>query len=380
MLGRAAEIDSSALRAVVTLQAIRGHQAELQAIANANGGNRAEGTSGFNASLDYVADQLFAAGYAVTIESFDTTANLIAELPGSDDRLVIVGAHLDSVSSGPGIQDNGSGSAAILEIALQMKALNIESVNRVRFVWWSGEETSSHGVLSHVLNMSMSEREAALYLNFDMIGSPNFVRFVYDGDSSDSVTVNPAGSEKIEAVFLDYFAGQGLATKATDFSEHQALPIFRIAGIPVGGLFAGAFAIKTTDEAAIFGGTAGDQHDPCHHLACDTFANVSLEVLDQFSDAAAHAVLYFALTSIVEERLADLISTVRGLVIPSKDGLSAKLDAALTAVEAGNERAAMNILRAFINQVEAKRRSGGLSNAEADALVATAQIIIDSLS
>ena len=75
-------------------------------------GNRAENTSGFSASSDYVRDQLIAAGYTVTIEFFDATSNLIAELPGDDSRLVIAGAHLDSVAGGPGNQDNGSGTAA----------------------------------------------------------------------------------------------------------------------------------------------------------------------------------------------------------------------------------------------------------------------------
>ena len=130
----------------------------------------------------------------------------------------------------------------------------------------------------------------------------------------------------------------------------------------------------------MFGGTAGEQYDPCHHLACDTFDNISLLLLDEFSDAAAHAVLHFALTDTAHEGLAELAAAVAELAIPSAGGLSAKIDAILAALEAGNERAALGLLRAFINEVEAKRRAGELTNAEADALVATAQMIIDSLS
>ena len=376
----AGEIDSSTLRAAVTLEGVRTHQIALQDIADANGGIRAENTPGYTASLDYVRGLLLGAGYDVSVENFDATSNLIAEIPGRDDRLVIVGAHLDSIATGPGINDNGSGTAVILEIALQIAALGIVPDNRVRFAWWGADDSTGNGSSTHVLNMTVPERDVALYLNFDMLGSPNFVRFVYDGDSSDSSTVNPDGSGKIEEVFLDYFAAQGLATKPSDFSEHPALPTFRTAKSPVGGICGGAFGIKSSEEAGIFGGTVGAQYDPCHHLACDTSDNVSLQVLDEHADAAAHAVMYFALTTVHEEALEDLRSAVNSLSLMSKNGLLAKLDGALDDIEAGDERAAARHLRAFINQVEAKRRTGALTDAEADSLVAKAQAIIDSLS
>jgi aminopeptidase S len=379
LTGVAGAVDSSELRAAVTLDGVRAHQYALQSIADANVGNRAENTTGFSASSDYVRDQLIAAGYAVTIQSFDATSNLIAELPGDDSRLVIAGAHLDSVAAGPGNQDNGSGAAAILEIALQMAALGIEPVNRVRFVWWGAEETTGNGTRFHLLNMTTSERNAALYLNFDMLGSSNGVRFVYDGDSSDTSIVNPGGSAKIEQVFLDYFASAGQATLPSDISEHPALPEFRTAGIPVGGLFGGAFGIKTEAEVAVFGGTAGDQYDPCHHLACDTVNNINLRLLDEYADAAAHTILHFALTSVAEESFDDLMDAVASLPLASAAGLAAKLDAAQAAIARGNERAGINLLMAFIRQVEAKRRTGELSDTEADALIAEAQLIIDSL-
>jgi hypothetical protein len=375
----AGAVDSDELRAAVTLEGVRQHQSELQNIANANGGTRAENSPGFDASLSYVRDQLIAAGYIVRLESFDATANLVAELPGDAGRLVIVGAHLDSLSPGPGIHDNGSGSASILEIARQFAALDIEPVNRVRFVWWGADETTGNGTRFHILNMPPDERDAALYLNFDMLGSSNGVRFVYDGDSSGSSVVNPGGSAKIEQVFLDYFAGAGLATKQSDISAHTALPVFRTAGIPVGGLFGGAFGIKTEEEVELFGGVAGQQYDPCHHLTCDTFDNINSQLLDEYSDAAAHAVLHFAMTSVVEEGFDDLVDAVAGLPLSSVNGLDAKLEAAQAAIARGNERAGRNLLRAFINQVEAKRRSGELSDEEADDLIAAAQAIIDSL-
>ena len=228
-----------------------------------------------------------------------STSNVIAETPGGrDDRVVVVGAHLDSVPAGPGIQDNGSGSAAILEIALQMAELGVEPRNKVRFAWWGAEESGLVGSQFYVDNLSEREiKNIALNLNFDMIGSPNFVRFVYDGDGSATPLDGPNGSANIENVFLSYFAEQGLPTEPTAFDGRSDYGPFIAVGIPAGGLFTGAEGIKTEEQAAIYGGTAGDQYDPCYHLACDTFENISLEALDENSDAAAHAVLTFAETT-----------------------------------------------------------------------------------
>jgi Zn-dependent M28 family amino/carboxypeptidase len=230
-----------------------------------------------------------------TVETF----NVLAETAGGrDDRIVVVGAHLDSVPQGPGIQDNGSGSAAILEIAIQMAALDIQPRNKVRFAWWGAEESGLVGSQFYVDNLTKREiKDIALNLNFDMIGSPNFVRFVYDGDGSDTPLRGPAGSKAIEEVFVDYFAGQFLENEPTAFSGRSDYGPFIAVGIPAGGLFTGAEGIKTEEQALIYGGTAGDQYDPCYHLACDTFDNISLEALDQMSDAAAHAVLTFAMTT-----------------------------------------------------------------------------------
>lgn len=228
-----------------------------------------------------------------------TSSNVIADSPGGrDDRVVVVGAHLDSVPEGPGIQDNGSGSAAILEIASQMSQLNIEPRNKVRFAWWGAEESGLLGSEFYVDNLSKREiKNIALNLNFDMIGSPNFVRFVYDGDGSDTALAGPNGSKNIEQVFLNYFADQALAAEPTAFSGRSDYGPFIAVGIPAGGLFTGAEGIKTAEQVANYGGTAGDQYDPCYHLACDTFDNISLTALDEMSDAAAHAVLTFVMTT-----------------------------------------------------------------------------------
>jgi Zn-dependent M28 family amino/carboxypeptidase len=237
-----------------------------------------------------------------TVSETRSSKNVIADSPGGrDDRVVVVGAHLDSVDTGPGVQDNGSGSAAILEIAVQMAALEIEPRNKVRFAWWGAEEAGLQGSFAYVNSLSKREiKNIALNLNFDMIGSPNFVRFVYDGDGSDTGVPGPNGSGNIEQVFLDYFATQGLEglkTEPTVMGSRSDHAAFVAAGIPAGGLFTGAEGIKTAEQVEDYGGTEGDQYDPCYHLACDTFDNISLEALDQMSDAAAHAVLTFAETT-----------------------------------------------------------------------------------
>jgi Zn-dependent M28 family amino/carboxypeptidase len=231
-----------------------------------------------------------------TISETRTSANVIAETRGGKAaRTIVVGAHLDSVLEGPGINDNGSGSGAILEIAEEFAELKLSPKNKVRFIWFGAEENNLLGSDYYVSQLSPEDiSRIAVMLNFDMIGSPNYVRFVYDGDGDETGTAGPAGSDRIEDVFLNYFASQGLATEATAFDGRSDYGPFIAVGIPAGGLFTGAEGIKTAAQQAIFGGTVGEQFDPCYHEACDTFDNTSLEALDQMSDAAADAIYTFA--------------------------------------------------------------------------------------
>jgi Zn-dependent M28 family amino/carboxypeptidase len=228
-----------------------------------------------------------------------TTFNILADTAGRADRTVVVGAHLDSVAEGPGINDNGSGSAAILETAIQMAEEDEDGPrNRVRFAFWGAEESGLIGSTYYVSQLSKEEiKQHALNLNFDMVGSPNFVRFVYDGDGDAFGQVGPEGSAHIEHVFNDYFASQGLASAPTAFSGRSDYAAFIANGIPAGGLFTGAEGVKTKEEAAVFGGTEGEAYDPCYHQACDDIDNLSMEALDQMSDAIAHTTLTFAETT-----------------------------------------------------------------------------------
>jgi Zn-dependent M28 family amino/carboxypeptidase len=231
-----------------------------------------------------------------TISETRQTENIIADSKkGDKNNVVVVGAHLDSVAEGPGINDNGSGTASILEIAIQVSRERIKLRNQLRFAFWGAEESGLLGSEFYVANLSPEElAKIRLNLNFDMLGSPNFVRFVYDGDGSDTPDAGPPGSEEIEQVFLDYFAKKGLQTEPTAFDGRSDYGPFIEVGIPAGGLFSGAEGIKTPEEAAVYGGTAGEAYDPCYHQACDDFGNVSRRGLHQLADAAAHAVQVFA--------------------------------------------------------------------------------------
>jgi hypothetical protein len=230
------------------------------------------------------------------------TDNVIAETRGGDpNKVIVVGAHLDSVGTGPGINDNGSGSAALLEFAHSLRGAKTK--NKIRFVWFSAEESGLLGSEDYVASLPQSERsKIAAMLNFDMIGSKNFVNLVYDGDLSDSPPIGndvfaPEArpfSATIEQIFLDYFRSQRIPNLPTEFDGRSDYGPFIAAGIPAGGLFTGAEGIKTPEQAAIFGGTAGAQYDPCYHLGCDDFFNNSNKALDVNSDAAAHALITLA--------------------------------------------------------------------------------------
>ena len=234
-----------------------------------------------------------------TLITTTTTSNVIAELPGKNTgNVVMAGAHLDSVAAGPGINDNGSGSAALVEVAENLA--KVRPQNTLRFAWWGAEEANLVGSTYYVTTLPEAEVDRiALYLNFDMIGSPNYVFFIYDGDDSDVTGAGPGpdGSAQIEKTFEAFFTSRGLPFKGTDFSGRSDYGPFIAAGIPSGGLFTGAEGIKTPEEAAIWGGTAGAPYDPCYHQACDTFANNNDTALAENSDAIAYAALSYAMST-----------------------------------------------------------------------------------
>ncbi|HEX9226694.1 MAG TPA: M20/M25/M40 family metallo-hydrolase [Arthrobacter sp.] len=286
-----------------------GHLEALQRIADDNGGNRASGTSGYEESGRYVEEQLRAAGYTPVRQTFTfrgegknrrqvESFNILAETGGSAQNTVVVGGHLDSVEDGPGINDNGSGVAAILETAKWMKENGITPVNRVVFAFWGAEENDLDGSRHYVDELSKTEKEqTSAYLNVDMAASPNGVRSFHDGDGSDFGDAGPSGSDGIENVFERYFTENALAAESTVFDGGSDYQPFLRAGIPVGGLFSGDVAKKSNAQVQSYGGEAGKDLDSCYHEACDTISNTNADLLKEMSAAMAYATASYALAT-----------------------------------------------------------------------------------
>ncbi|WP_091376182.1 M28 family metallopeptidase [Geodermatophilus sp. DSM 45219] len=225
-----------------------------------------------------------------------TDYNVIAELPGENTgNVVMAGAHLDSVPAGPGINDNGSGSSALLETALMMA--NSKPQNTIRFGWWAAEELGLLGSAAYVEGLSQEERDRiALYMNYDMVASPNYVQMVYDSDQSTwtAPVAIPDGSNAIEDLYESYYTKVGVPYDDAEYSGRSDYEAFILADIPSGGLFTGAEVVKTEEQAAIWGGTAGESFDPCYHQECDTIDNLAHDAFDVNSDLIAFAMLTFS--------------------------------------------------------------------------------------
>lgn len=259
----------------------------LQKVADDNGGNRAHGQSGYKASIDHIKGKLDKAGFETSVQEFQhggaTGYNLVADWPqggGADGPTVMTGAHLDSVEDGAGINDNGSGSAGTLAVALAVADAKLEPGKHLRFAWWGAEEQGLVGSQTYVDSLEGGETEKIdAYLNFDMIASPNAGYFVYEDDAA------------IEKVFKDWFTAKDVgtepATETEDRSDHAS---FKAAGVTVGGTFTGAGDTKSEAQAEKWGGTAGEPFDKCYHSECDDSANIDDKALDLNTDAIAHAV------------------------------------------------------------------------------------------
>ncbi|QRW18082.1 Peptidase family M28 protein [Rhizoctonia solani] len=374
-------LSSEHLQNDIKLPALQKHAKALQGFADKSNGTRVFGSTGYNASVDYVAEIVKQAGYDVELQTFpyeynevlvqkfvaeslvnisgmavslvynnvegalpgtlgapnatayipiggiDRTAgeslaqkllaglsinatleiltfseeryssNVIATSKGGNQsNIVFIGSHLDSVNAGPGINDNGSGSITVLELAVQLAKYKLN--NAVRFAWWTAEEFGLVGSSYYIENLPKSEREKiALYINLDMVASPNYVLAVYDGDGSAGTNPGPtpAGSGAIEKVFTDYFASKNLSSVPTSFDGRSDYGPFIADGIniPSGGLFTGAEGIKTEEQAKLFGGTAGVAYDVNYHAKGDTYDNLNFEAFLINAKASAHGMAIF---------------------------------------------------------------------------------------
>ena len=227
--------------------------------------------------------------------------NVLAQTStGSARNVVMVGGHLDSVREGPGINDNGSGVAAVLETAIRLG--HAPPVNHaVRFAFWGAEEIGIVGSRKYIESLDVEGlKDIALYLNFDMIGSPNPGYFTYDGNQSTAVGRGespprvPEGSAGIERTFVDYLESAGKTAEDTSFDGRSDYDGFTMAGIPAGGLFSGAEEDKSPAQADLWGGTANEPFDPNYHKDTDTLDRVDRVALDINGGGVAYAVGFYA--------------------------------------------------------------------------------------
>jgi aminopeptidase S len=283
------------------------HLAALQRIADQNGGNRASPGPGYEASVRYVTAILRAAGYHVSTPVYPLPKrrrrhgggtwgqNVIAQTrTGGPTRVVMVGAHLDSVRQGPGINDNGSGVAALLQIATRLGGAPPIS-SAVRLAFWGSEEDDLEGSRYYVRTLSRSDlNDILLYLNLDMLASPNAGYFVQGGEGRTGAQVGPRGSAQVACVLVEQLAATGVVARTVAFDDESDYAPFIKAGVPSAGLWSGDSKNKTGKQARRWGGRAGGPFDPHYHTRRDRLDRIDRTALDRFTRAAAGAVARFA--------------------------------------------------------------------------------------
>lgn len=218
------------------------------------------------------------------------TTNIIAQTTAGDpEKCVMLGAHSDSVAEGPGINDDGSGTISLIEVATQLTKFNVS--NCVRFAWWAGEEEGLLGSDYYVASLPEEENQKIrLFMDYDMMASPNFAYQIYNATNA----LNPNGSEELRDLYIDWYESQGLNYTFIPFDGRSDYDGFIRNGIPGGGIATGAEGIKTKEEAKMFGGKAGDWYDPCYHQLCDDVGNVNVTSFVVNTKLIAHSVATYA--------------------------------------------------------------------------------------
>lgn len=219
-----------------------------------------------------------------------STWNIIAETTlGDPENVVMLGAHSDSVAAGPGINDDGSGTISLLEVASALSNFNV--TNQVRFAWWAGEEEGLLGSNYYVKTLTPGENEKIrLFMDYDMMASPNYAYQVYDANN----TANPNGSGDLKQLYIDYYVSHGVNYTLIPFDGRSDYDGFIKNGIPGGGVATGAEVLKTEKEVEQFGGVAGIPFDPCYHQLCDNATNLAYDAFVLNTKLIAHSVATYA--------------------------------------------------------------------------------------
>jgi aminopeptidase S len=253
------------------------HLTQLMSFASASNNTRVIGSAGFTSTVSYLRQQLTGLGWQVTVQNFTTggraAANVVAEWPyGDANQVIMAGAHSDSVAAGPGINDDGSGVAALLANAAAITQADLRPTKRIRFGFWGAEEQGDIGSSYYVSHLASGEAaKIDAYLNFDMVGNK-----VENGKPVGWSLYVEGQSNGLNAPFQEYFAEQGLtvnpALDTDDRSDHAA---FKRAGVEVTGVS----SVRSLNELGA-----------CYHRACDNLTDVDSNSMRVASNAVAAAV------------------------------------------------------------------------------------------
>ncbi|ALG12048.1 M28 family peptidase [Kibdelosporangium phytohabitans] len=293
----------------IDVAAVQSHLTQFSNFASSGGGNRRAGSAGYNQSLAYIKGKLQAVGYQVVEQRCTTCTyvsnNLIADWPGGDaNQTIMFGAHLDSVSAGPGINDNGSGSATLLENALQLAASNPTMTKHVRFGWWTDEEQGLNGSEFYVGQLSGAQRSAIkAYYNFDMVASTNGGYFINNIGTAAAAPLR----EYWTSLNLQPEENTEGAGRSDDYSFQQV-------GIPSSGYATGASYRKSAAQQRKWGGTANAAYDPCYHSRCDTTSNINATALDRSADGVAYTIWKQAVSETPQNDFSVSLSPASGSV------------------------------------------------------------------
>lgn len=231
-----------------------------------------------------------AIAYIDGIVSKVITNNIVIQTSeGDPDNCVMLGAHSDSVAEGPGINDDGSGTLSLIEVATQLTKFRVN--NCVRFAWWSAEEEGLLGSEFYSSTLPTEENlKVRLFMDYDMLASPNYALQIYNATNAE----NPNGSEELRDLYVDWYTAHGLNYTMIPFDGRSDYDGFIRAGIPAGGIATGAEGIKTKEEVEMFGGKAGDWYDPCYHQLCDDTGNNNITAWELNTKLVAHSVATYA--------------------------------------------------------------------------------------
>lgn len=298
------------------------HLEQFDKIAKENNSNRAVGTPGGIASKNYIVGILKGLGLEPVEQAFTNRSgaqgcNVIAEVKGkSEEEVIMIGSHYDSVLFGPGINDNASGVAIVLDIITAIRQNGIVPEKTLRFAFWDSEETGVEGSPFYYKSLSEADKkQIAAYLNIDMMASKGGEIQISDADAStvdaklEELTKSGAdeeamemmkafygsikfaeGSGELEQLVKDAYAQVG-ASVVDDLSfvmNSDTAPFF--AEVPTIGISVVKIISETNED--------GDDiisFAPCYHQSCDDINNIDNTILEQCLKASSIIVKRLAL-------------------------------------------------------------------------------------